>query len=72
MRGVSWHAKVWEEYLSLQTDKTKRNKVNKLIKDLQRNGYRATCGKVELLKGDLSGYASVRIDQKNCLVFQVT
>ncbi|MGN1381828.1 MAG: type II toxin-antitoxin system YoeB family toxin [Eubacterium sp.] len=28
-------------------------------------------GKVELLKGDFSGFASVRIDKKNRIIFSV-
>ncbi len=43
-----------------------------LIKDIQRNGYQCSYGKPERLKGDLAGYASVRLDKKNRLVFQVS
>jgi len=35
-----------------------------------RNGYKCTYGKAEMLKGDLSGYCSVRIDQKNRFIFK--
>jgi len=72
MRNLLWQSEAWEEYISLQTDKTKLKKVNNLLKDIQRNGYQATAGKPEMLKGDLSGFASVRIDQKNRLIFEVT
>ena len=49
---------------------TAHQKINTLIKDIRRNGY-DTLGKAELLRGDLSGFASVRIDKKNRLVFCV-
>ena len=53
----------------LQPDKKLLRKVNRLLKDIMRNGYQCTYGKVEKLKGDFSGYSSVRIDQKNRIVF---
>ncbi len=34
--------------------------------------YESFLGKVEMLKGDYSGFASVRIDNKNRLIFEVT
>jgi toxin YoeB len=73
MRGVLWQADAWDEYMELQlSGKTLLRKVNKLIKDIQRNGYQCSYGKPELLKGDLTGYASIRIDKKNRLVFHVS
>ena len=44
-------------------------KVNKLLKDIMRNGYDCSFGKVEMLKGDFSGFSSVRIDKKNRIIF---
>ena len=44
--------------------------MNSLIKDLLRNGYKAESGKIEMLKGNFSGYASVRIDKKNRIIFK--
>lgn len=38
-------------------------KINNLIKDILRNGYQAGSGKLELLKGNMSGYASIRFDK---------
>ncbi len=70
MRNLEWQSDAWEEYLEIQqTDKTLLKKVNRLIKDIMRNGYLCSEGKPEMLKGDLSGYASVRMDKKNRLVF---
>ena len=73
MRNLEWQSEAWAEYTAIQhADKEKLNKVNSLLKDIMRNGYQCTSGKPETLKGDLSGYASVRIDKKNRLIFQVS
>ena len=45
-------------------------KINRLLKDIDRYGYECS-GKPEPLKGDLSGYWSVHIDQKNRIVFRI-
>ena len=67
-----WSDEAWEEYLNWQTqDKRTLKKINSLIKDIDRNGYQCT-GKPEELKGDLSGYWSVRIDECNRIVFRIT
>jgi len=70
MRGLHWDAKAWKEYLSLTEDE--RDKVNDLIMDIQRNGYKCSKGHVEMLKGNLAGKASVRINHRDRLVFRVT
>lgn len=72
MRGLSWHAEAWSEYLALQKEKNLLKKTNQLIKDIQRNGYQCSYGKPEMLVGDLRGYASVRIDKKHRLIFSVS
>ena len=51
-----------------RTKKTLR-KINRLLKDIDRNGYNCT-GKPEPLKY-LPGYWSVRIDDKNRIVFRI-
>ena len=67
-----WSDDAWDDYLYWQTqDKKTLKKINNLIKDIDRNGYNCQ-GKPEPLKGDLSGYWSVRIDEKNRLVFCIT
>ena len=71
MRGVFWHADAWESYVEIQQQKSLLKRVNTLIKDIQRNSYKCSYGKPEMLKGHLQGYASVRIDHKNRLVFKV-
>ncbi len=66
-----WHEKAWEEYLYRQMqDKKTLKRINKLLTDIDRNGYNCT-GKPEPLKGNLSGYWSVRIDEQNRIVFKI-
>jgi hypothetical protein len=36
----------WDDYLGFQTDKAALKKVNILLKDVMRNGYQASYGKV--------------------------
>ncbi len=65
MRNLLWQSEAWKEYESLQAEKATLKKVNKLLKDIMRNGYECSYGKVEMLKGDFSGFASVRIDKSH-------
>ena len=66
-----WHDTAWEDYLYWQTqDRKTLKKVNKLLKDIERNGYKGI-GKPEPLKHDLQGFWSVEIDGKNRLVFRI-
>jgi toxin YoeB len=67
----SWHESAWEDYLRWQTrDRGTLKKINSLIRDIERNGYETT-GRPEPLRGDLSGWWSVRIDRANRLVFAI-
>ena len=66
-----WHDKAWEEYLYWQTqDKKTLKRINRLLEDIDRNGYNCS-GKPEPLKHNLSGYWSVRIDDQNRIVFRI-
>jgi toxin YoeB len=66
-----WTDRAWENYLYWQTqDKKMLKRVNQLIKDIERNGY-AGMGKPELLKGDLAGWWSRRIDDRNRIVYRL-
>ena len=66
-----WSDEAWEEYLYWQTqDQKTLKRINKLLRDIDRNGYETT-GKPEPLKGEFSGYWSVRIDAKNRIVFRI-
>jgi toxin YoeB len=67
----SWHDTAWDDYLWWQTqDRKTLKRINRLIRDVERNGYQTT-GDPERLRGDLSGWWSVRIDEANRLVFQI-
>ena len=66
-----WHDASWEDYLYWQTqDKKTLKRINKLLQDIERNGYNGI-GKPEPLKDDLSGFWSVRIDECNRIVFRI-
>lgn len=66
-----WHDEAWEEYVYWQIqDKKTLKKINRLLTDIDRNGYQCI-GKPEPLKGNLSGFWSVRIDNKNRIVFRI-
>lgn len=67
-----WDDKAWEEYLQWQSrDKKTLKRINKLLQDIDRNGYNSI-GKPEPLSGNLAGYWSVRIDEKNRIVFRIS
>ena len=71
MRNILWEPEAWDSYVEFQSQKQLLRRINTLVKDIQRNGYKCSYGKPEMLKHDLLGLASVRIDQKNRLVFRV-
>lgn len=59
----------WEDYQYWQTEDRKTlRKINTLLKDIERNGNEGI-GKPELLTGDLSGFWSRRINQKDRLIY---
>ena len=63
----------WDDYVYWQNqDKKTLKKINALIKDIQHSGAECGIGKPEALKGELSGFWSIRIDEKNRLVYRVT
>lgn len=69
MRKI-WSDEAWEDYLDGQMqDKKTLRRINLLIKDAERNPYTGL-GKPEPLRGDLSGFWSRRIDEKNRLVYR--
>ena len=58
---ILWQESAWEEYLYWQLqDKKTLKRINKLLMDINRNGYQCI-GKPEPLKGDLSGSLSIRL-----------
>jgi len=69
--GILWYDRAWEEYISWQReDKKTLKKINDLVKDMMRNPIEGI-GKPEKLTGDLSGYWSRRIDDKNRIVYKI-
>jgi toxin YoeB len=72
MYPLKWSPEAWDEYIDMQgKDRIALKKANTLLKDIQRNGYNTSLGKPEMLKHEFSGYASVRIDKKNRIIFSV-
>ena len=60
----------WENYGEMRLGKNILKKINRLLMDIDRNGYQCI-GKPEPLSGNLQGYWSVRIDEKNRIVFRI-
>ena len=66
-----WHDKTLNDYNEWQKqDKKMLKKINRLLQDIDRNGYKCI-GKPEPLSEDLAGYWSVRIDEKNRIIFRI-
>ena len=61
----------WKDYLYWQTEDRKTLKrINNLIRDIEHNGTEGI-GKPEPLTGDLSGFWSRRINEKDRLIYQI-
>jgi len=68
---VAWDEDAWAQYLELQkTDKILLKRINAVILDIKRNGYKGI-GKPEPLTGNLSGWWSRRLDAKNRIVYRL-
>ena len=66
-----WTDRAWNDYLYWQTqDKKTLRKLNQIIADIERNVYNGI-GKPEPLRGDLSGWWSRQIDEKNRIVYRI-
>ncbi|MBD2230535.1 Txe/YoeB family addiction module toxin [Phormidium tenue] len=64
-------ANAWEDYLYWQkSDRKILNRINTLIKDIQRQPFEGI-GKPEPLKHGLSGYWSRRITDEHRMVYKV-
>jgi len=62
----------WADYIFWQeNDKKIRNKINELLKDISRNGASEGIGKPEPLTGNLKGFFSRRINDKDRLIYKV-
>lgn len=68
----SWTDEAWEQYVLWQTeDKKTLNKINKLVRAIERNGVMGGEGHPEPLKGNLTGWYSRRVDGKNRLIYRI-
>lgn len=66
-----WHDRAWDEYLAWQgRDRKTIRRINQLLTSIERNGC-ACIGKPEALKGNWSGWWSVRIDDANRIIFRI-
>ncbi len=66
-----WFDEAWEDYLYWQTqDRKTLKRINALLKDIERSEFNGI-GKPELLKGELSGFWSRRIDDANRFVYRI-
>ncbi|RYE53581.1 MAG: Txe/YoeB family addiction module toxin [Sphingobacteriales bacterium] len=70
MRIVFQHV-AWEDYVYWQqTDKAILKKINAIIKEIERTPYEGQ-GKPEMLKHDLSGWWSRRLNLEHRIVYRV-
>ena len=68
---ICWDEEAWQDYISYQSnDKKTLTKINKLVKDIQRNGYDGL-GKDEPLRYMDGDWHSKRINQKDRLVYRI-
>ena len=66
-----WTDDAWEEFeYWTEQDKKILRQIKKLLKDIDRNGHKGL-GHPEPLTGDLSGYWSRHMDEKNRLVYKI-
>ena len=66
---ITFRQRAWEDYLHWQqTDRKMLQRVNLLIRDIQRDPY-SGLGKPEPLKHQFSGFWSRRIDDEHRLVY---
>lgn len=71
--NISFSPEAFEDYKNWQTqDKKVWEKINQLIKSIDRDGMLDGIGKPERLKGDFSGWYSRRITQEHRLVYKIT
>ena len=66
-----WSDLAWAQFQEWTSrDRKTLRRIYQLIQRIDRNGYDCI-GKPEPLKGELSGWWSVRIDEANRLVFKI-
>jgi len=71
IENVTFSMRGLKEYINWQTeDRRTLNKINKMINDIVRNGHKGI-GHPEPLKGNLQGWWSRELDEKNRLVYRI-
>ena len=66
-----WFEEAWEDYLYWQSqDKKTLKRINALLKDTERSPFEGI-GKPESLVGNLTGYWSRRINDKERLIYKI-
>jgi toxin YoeB len=65
---IVWTKAAWDQYVTWQ-DRRMVRRINRLIDDIQRDDDSAI-GKPELLRGELTGFASRRINEEHRLVYR--
>ncbi|WP_053942818.1 Txe/YoeB family addiction module toxin [Kallipyga gabonensis] len=72
MSEIIWSDDAWKDYLYWQMqDKKTLKRINRLIKDIERNGPLEGIGQPEALIGKLQGEFSRRINEKDRLVYHI-
>jgi toxin YoeB len=67
-----WSDDAWADYIYWQAqDKKTIKRINLLIKDIERNGCLHGIGEPELLRGNLHGEYSRKINEKDRLVYHI-
>jgi len=70
-RYLSWDSDGWNEYLYWQlNDKAMIKRINKIVNEILRDPF-SGIGKMEYLKGNLTGLISRRINDEHRLVYKV-
>ena len=68
-RKIQWDTDAWNDYLSWQTqDRKTLKRINRLINEISRDPFHGS-GKPELLRNELAGFWSRRIDETNRIVY---
>jgi toxin YoeB len=69
---LTWTDHAWDDYLYRQNqDRTTLKRINALIADIKRDPEGPGIGKPELLRNNLAGLRSRRIDDEHRLVYAV-
>ena len=67
-----WSDEAWEEFLEqVKKDRNFLKRIEKILKDIERNGVLNGIGKPEKLTNNLSGLYSRRINDKDRLVYKL-